>query len=394
MSTPSPIDVCFSFDSTGSMFPCLTQVRRVVAETTRQLFSQVPNLHVGIMAHGDYCDGPDFLTVLDLTDNQAQICDFVQTVKATHGGDAPEAYEAVLARARALRWRSGHAKVLVLIGDDEPHGPSYPLNVNHLDWRNEAGLLHEQGIHCYAVQALARYHATPFYRELAQIGHGVHLELHQFAAVQELVMAVCYQQAGPEVIQRYEQQVQDSGRMTDSVGAMFDVLAGRTVRAIHRAPAPAPWRIGGSGTPSAPKPAGKPSGPLGAVKIGAIEVKEDDLTPVHPSRFQILTVDHDVDIKGFVQENGLTFRVGRGFYQFTRTVEVQRHKEVVLVNNATGAMWTGKAARAILGLPDDRTVSLRAGQIPGYTAFIQSTSNNRKLLAATKFLYEMTDRPG
>jgi hypothetical protein len=105
-------------------------------------------------------------------------------------------------------------------------------------------------------------------------------------------------------------------------------------------------------------------------------------------------VDHDVDIKGFVQENGLTFRVGRGFYQFTRTVEVQRHKEVVLVNNATGAMWTGKAARAILGLPDDRTVSLRAGQIPGYTAFIQSTSNNRKLLAATKFLYEMTDRPG
>lgn len=67
---PSPIDVCFSFDSTGSMVACIAQVRRVVQDVTRQLFSQVPNLHVGIMAHGDYCDGPDFLTVLDLTGKQ------------------------------------------------------------------------------------------------------------------------------------------------------------------------------------------------------------------------------------------------------------------------------------------------------------------------------------
>lgn len=377
MSKPNPIDVVFSFDTTGSMYPCLTQVRRVVGEVTKRLFKQIPNLHVGIITHGDYCDGDQVLTMLDLTDDESLITDFIKTAPSTGGGDAPECYEFVLHKARQLKWRSGKDKVLVLIGDDVPHGPSYKSNKLKLDWKNELGLLKEAGVHVYGVQALARSHATHFYRDLAKLSDGIHLELHQFNAVVDLVMAVCYKQVSNEAVISFEKEVQDAGRMNDSVGAMFDVLIGREVRKIHKSvPTSLPRSSGG-----------------GRVSVKGVEVNEADLTPVHPSRFQVLLVDEATAIKNFVLENGLTFKVGRGFYEFTKTVEVQNYKEVVLLNNATGAMWTGKPARALLGLPDDKTVKLSAGSLPGYTVFIQSTSNNRKLLGGTKFLYEVEDVP-
>ena len=59
-------------------------------------------------------------------------------------------------------------------------------------------------------------------------------------------------------------------------------------------------------------------------------------------------------------------------------------------------MFSGKEAREILGLPEYGTVTVAPGSAPalrdgGYTAFVQSTSYNRKLLAGTKFLYEVED---
>jgi len=380
---PEAIDVVFSFDTTGSMYPCLTQVRRNIAETVERLFRDIPNLHVGIIAHGDYCDGNEVITKLDLTDDRARICDFVNTVKSTWGGDAPEAYELVLHESRSLSWRAGKAKVLVMIGDDVPHGPSYLQNVKNLDWRNELKLLIEGGINVYAVQALGRRHALPFYTEMAKITGGFKLDLYQFSAVRDLVMAVCYRQDGAAALQRYETEVQSSGRMTDTTGAMFDTLAGREVRPIHRARERA---VRG--------PSSTPSASLLRIRVAVGSVDPSELTPVHPSRFQILDIDAKVAIKGFVQDNGLIFTKGKGFYQFTKTVTVQPYKEVVLVENATGAMYSGSTARSLLGLSTDGSggnVRLRPGSLPGYTAYIQSTSVNRKLLAGTKFLYEVQD---
>ena len=179
-----------------------------------------------------------------------------------------------------------------------------------------------------------------------------------------------------------QQEVQLAGRMTDSVGAMFDILVSRPVRSIHKE-VPVHTRS----IPTSSKAHG------GTVRVSTSAVNEAALVPVHPSRFQVLGVDHDVSIKDFVLTNGLTFKTGRGFYEFTKTVEVQKYKEVVLVNASSGAMWSGHEARTLLGLPDDKTVNLRPGSLPGYTAFIQSTSVNRKLLGGTKFLYEVSDTP-
>ncbi|GJD17992.1 hypothetical protein RIVM261_029480 [Rivularia sp. IAM M-261] len=59
----SSIEVVFSFDTTGSMYPCLTQVRRRIKETVTRLMNELPLIKIGIIAHGDYCDaGSTYVT--------------------------------------------------------------------------------------------------------------------------------------------------------------------------------------------------------------------------------------------------------------------------------------------------------------------------------------------
>eukprot|EP00029_Vermamoeba_vermiformis_P003876 TRINITY_DN14405_c0_g1_i1.p1 TRINITY_DN14405_c0_g1~~TRINITY_DN14405_c0_g1_i1.p1 ORF type:complete len:253 (+),score=26.74 TRINITY_DN14405_c0_g1_i1:24-761(+) len=47
------VEVVFSFDTTGSMYPCLTQVRREIQTCTERLFNDIPSIRIGILAHGD-----------------------------------------------------------------------------------------------------------------------------------------------------------------------------------------------------------------------------------------------------------------------------------------------------------------------------------------------------
>jgi len=101
----------------------------------------------------------------------------------------------------------------------------------------------------------------------------------------------------------------------------------------------------------------------------------------------MLHVDKDTPIKDFVQSTGATFKIGRGFYELTKSELVQEHKEVVLRNNA-GDMFSGAKARDMIGLPLGTRGTVRPMRDLGYTVFIQSTSPNRKLMGNTRFLYE------
>jgi len=362
----SGTDIVISFDTTGSMYPCLSQVRRQVQETVQRLFRDIPDLRVGIIAHGDYCDGARAITKFDLSSSQRGICAFVRSVQSTFGGDAPECYELALYEARTFGWRSGTTKALVMIGDDVPHGPHERQNTRNLDWRNELDLLLEAGIHVYAVQALARYHATAFWKEMAKRTGGFHLELHQFRDVVDMLLAIAYKQQGAGPLFKFEQEVQQSGRYSPRIELVFATLSrGERAAKVRRATYAKPKR------------------------------KRSKLAEVNPSRFQALEVDDDCDIKGFVEEQGVTFRAGRGFYQLTKAVKVQDHKEIILEDKETGDMFTGQKARDMLGLPHRGTVSLNPRDVRDvmrdYLVYIQSTSYNRKLLADTWFLYELSD---
>ncbi len=351
-TTANPIDVVISFDTTGSMYPVLTQVRRKVKEAVTRLMRELPGIHIGIIAHGDYCDaGSTYVTQhLDLTQQTAAITDFVEHTQATGGGDAPECYELVLHEAQALTWRPEATRVFVLIGDDVPHPPA--ANPQHLNWRTEAAALTAQGISVYAVQALNRRHATPFYTELAHTSGGFRLSLDQFSEITDMLLAICYRQDTDIKLQLYEQEVQQAGRMSRSLRRAFATMQGRDLAAE--------------------------TGPV-------------DLRAVPPGRFQVLDVDESMPIQTFAQRNGLIFKAGKGFYEFTKTETVQASKEIVLQQRSTGDLFAGNQARVMVGLPFDEEARLRPAHLEEYRVFVQSTSYNRKLMGGTRFLYEVAD---
>ena len=347
------IEVVFSFDTTGSMYPCLTQVRKKIKATVTRLMKEIPGMRIGVIAHGDYCDaGSTYVTkALDLTDDVEKICRFVERVEATGGGDAPECYELVLHEAQALSWTPSYQKCFVLIGDDVPHGPAQ--NPKKLNWRDEVDKLAKKGIPVYGVQALGRKHATPFYRELAEKSGGFHLDLDQFSYITDLVLAICYKQSSDEKLASYEQEIVNQGRLDRSLNNLFNTMMKRE----------------------------KPVTTFAAA----------DLHAVPPGRFQMLAVDADTPIKDLVVENGLRFKKGRGFYEFTKTETIQAGKEVVLMDKKTGDRFSGHKARELLGLPVGESTRIKPTSLEKYAVFVQSTSANRKLMGGTRFLYEVED---
>jgi hypothetical protein len=346
------IEIVFSFDTTGSMYPCLTQVRRKLNNTIARLLNEIPGIRIGIIAHGDYCDaGSTYVTKhFDLSGDVKQICNFVETVEATGGGDAPECYELVLHEAQSFSWSPSSTKTLVIIGDDIPHAPAQ--TPQKLNWRQELDQLIEKGVTVYGIQALNRSHATLFYKELADKSGGFHLNLDQFAYITDFFLSVCYQQSSSEQVQAYEQEIAAQGRMNRSLNQMFNTLLKREKSS---------------------------------------EFGEQHLQAVAPGRFQVLEIDEDASIKSFVLENGLNFKVGRGFYEFTKTETIQAQKEVVLMDRKTGDLFAGEAAREMLGLPAGASVRIKPSNLEKYAVFVQSTSANRKLLGKTRFLYEVED---
>ncbi|WP_353929714.1 vWA domain-containing protein [Okeanomitos corallinicola TIOX110] len=350
--TSNNIEVVFSFDTTGSMYPCLTQVRKKIKTTVTRLMDELPLIKIGIIAHGDYCDADSsYVTkIFDLSGDVDEICNFVENVEPTYGGDAPECYELVLHQTQSLSWSKSASKSLVLIGDDIPHAPAH--NPQKLNWRKEIDKLGDSGIMVYGVQALNRSHATPFYQEIAEKSGGFHINLDQFSYITDLFLAVCYQNSSNEQLQAYEQEVIEQGRMSRGLNKIFNTMMNRE---------------------------------------GVSYYEDSDLKAVTPGRFQVLEVEQDISIKAFVLENGLSFKVGRGFYEFTKTETIQAKKEIVLMDRKTGDLFAGGAARELLGLPMDASIRIKPSNLEQYVVFVQSTSANRKLIGKTRFLYEVED---
>lgn len=356
-----PIEVVFSFDTTGSMYPCLTQVRRNLRETITRLIQDVPGIRIGLMAHGDdACRTEKYdIKVCDLTNDKARLVAWVDSIESSYGGGPHANYERVLDCARhAISWSAGKSKVLVILGDEVPHGPSFVHNNGQkYDWRNDLGLLLEAGVQVHGVHCLPgiRPASKVFYQELANKTGGFYLTLDQFNSVTDLVLAICYKEAGSEYVEKYEAEVQAQGRMTRNLSNTFSTLLNRKAQ------------------PAAIKPS-----VAGAALAG---------------RFQVLRVDADQDIASFVRDNGLSFQIGRGFYQFTKRVLVQDHKEVILVDKTTGDVFCGDQARRMAGIPVGITEKVKpdSDELENFECFIQSTSANRKLLGGTKFLYEVQD---
>ena len=346
------IELVISFDTTGSMYPVLSEVRRRVDETTKQLFAAIPNLRIGIVAHGDYCDaGRPYVTKhLQLTNDPNAVSYFVRNVEPTGGGDAPECYELVLHEVGTqMAWTEGSKRVLAMIGDEVPHGPAH--NPKRLNWQTEVDNLLNLGVMIHGVQAMHNRHAESFYSTMANKTGGAHLRLAQFSEATEMLIAIAFQQQGGEALQRYEEEVVAKKKMTRSLSGIFDKLS-------RRDPSTGRYR-------------------------------SIDARAVEAGRFQQIEVDADQPIQNLVQSMGLLFQRGRGFYEFTKRETIQAKKEIVILDQETGDMYQGEAAREVLGLPVGSSTDISPNYDRAkYKVFVQSTSNNRKLIGGTTFLYE------
>ena len=377
------IDLVVSFDTTGSMYPVLTQVRQQVESFVETMFSDFSDLRLGIIAHGDYCDAGDPYTIMavDLTRDKTKLCRFVRDVKSTYGGDADECYELVLHTANDdFSWRDDAEKILLMIGDASPHSPSYSMNKDSLDWREEADELATNGVRVFAVHALSYYRSSSraFYKSVAERTLGTYLTLDQFNEIVTLIKATCYQQGSEEVFNEYVTIIRDLGMCTHSMENNIKRLRGEEVKDDFYS---RPSRI------CTPRRSGTEPG----------KIKEmDRLVPVLPGRFQTFLVPEDVPINRYVMSMGIEFKKGRGFYELSKAETVQQYKEVIIQDRETGEMFNGSQVREELGLSPQTEKGgvnerLHKDAAKKYRVFVQSTSVNRKLIAGTTFLYEVSD---
>lgn len=381
----SKIDLLVSFDTTGSMYPVLSQVRRDVEQFVSNMFSEFSDLRLGIIAHGDYCDkdNPYTIRFMDFTRDEDRLCKFVRETDKTYGGDADECYELVLNVAHTqASWRSDADRIMIMIGDASPHSVEYRDNKDNLDWKAEADRLAMNGIKVFAVHALAGWRSSSkyFYKTVAEKTLGVYLTLDQFSEIVDLIKAAVCQQSSEKKLNEFVTIIKDNGRMTHSMKNNIKRLRGEKVDDTYESYV--------SHTPKRKRTVGKSDD---------VVIKEmDKLVPVVPGRFQVMTVDRNCDIKGFVTNNGIEFKKGRGFYELTKAETVQQYKEIIMQDKETGEMFVGSQVREKLGLQPQTekggvNEKLYAKDAKEFRIFVQSTSVNRKLIAGTTFLYEISD---
>lgn len=342
------IDLAISFDATGSMSPCISEVKRKVKDLVNTLSRDIKGIRFAIIIHGDYCDR-DVISELDFTSNPDKIYKFIDTRRDTGGGDSPECYELALSAAHSFSW-SDNKRILLMIGDEVPHGKGYRYDSRYVacDYKDQLENLRVSDVTIYGVQCLNRRESNWFYQEISDINNGCRIELNQFHNIIELINAVSYKHV--DRLDHYEEELSSKGLMNRNLIQMFEQISGK--------------------------------------KSKRIVLSDKNLEAVHPARFQILHVDYNCVIKDFVEESGAEFKKGRGFYQFTKRETIQERKEVVLRDKKTGDLFTGDYARKLIGLPYGKRGDIRPVELEQYDVFVQSTSSNRKLLGDTLFLYE------
>lgn len=93
----SPVEIVFCFDTTGSMGGCIMEVRKHAQDLFQRLFADFPGIRICPFAHGDYIDRFKYVTTfIDFTRDKDAICEWVNTVDTTYGGDWEECYELAL----------------------------------------------------------------------------------------------------------------------------------------------------------------------------------------------------------------------------------------------------------------------------------------------------------
>ena len=205
------LDMVIAFDTTGSMAKYINAVKEHVKELIPKLFKQNPDLRIGIVAFGDYCDMPSKYNfgkayqVCELTDDENKLIKFITNAQNTGGGDSDEFYELVIKKiVEETNWREDSTKAVLFIADANPHeiGYSYGNIVvnNRINWREEAKKAAEKGI---KFDTLTIYE-TKWYKELSSITNGVSAPFSTSSKTSQLVEAAALARGGEKTRSLYK----------------------------------------------------------------------------------------------------------------------------------------------------------------------------------------------
>jgi Mg-chelatase subunit ChlD len=118
----SGLEIVFVFDSTGSMGSSIRATKDGIANMLDVLRALVPDARFSLVTYRDKGQGEEYLVrTLPLDRDFFAAVNWMQTVEADGGGDAPEAVLAGLREAFRQDFRRGARRVVVLAGDAPPH---------------------------------------------------------------------------------------------------------------------------------------------------------------------------------------------------------------------------------------------------------------------------------
>lgn len=221
-TTDGMLDMVIAFDTTGSMSAYINAVKTHVKELVPKLFSSNPNLRIGIVAFGDYCDmkskdnfGKAY-QVLDLTNNENEVISFVKNAQDTSGGDGDEFYELVIKKiTEETSWREGSTKAVLLIADARPHGIGYTyrgrVENNQIDWKEEAKKASELGIK-FDTMTIS---AVDWYKELSAITNGISVPFKNSRKTSQVVEAAALSRGGERTRGLYKSTMDSFAAMGD-----------------------------------------------------------------------------------------------------------------------------------------------------------------------------------
>lgn len=208
------LDMVIAFDTTGSMAAFIDDVRKEVSELIPRLFRVNPDLRLGIVAFGDYCDMPnakefgDAYQSVQLTDNENSLIKFVKESHDTDGGDGDEFYELVIKKiVEETNWRNDSKKSVLLIADALPHGLGYSykdiIRNNNIDWHKEAIKASKLGIQFDTLTI----RPNAWFKELSAITDGLNLPFYSSSKTAELVEMAAMARGGEEARKHFRDKL-------------------------------------------------------------------------------------------------------------------------------------------------------------------------------------------
>lgn len=122
------LDVVFAIDATGSMKNDIEELKKNLLPELEKIFAEASEAKLGLLFYRDYGDNFNYrnlpVKVFAFTSDLNTFIKNLNSIRINgkEGGDIPEAvYEAMYASVAYYGWRADSERLVILIGDAEPH---------------------------------------------------------------------------------------------------------------------------------------------------------------------------------------------------------------------------------------------------------------------------------